>query len=274
MNMHIKLYVEKLAGEKKSEHTIKAYVSDIEQMLDTIAKEEKDITYSDMLKWKTSIINLASATINRKIIAANRYFDFLMHMKIISENPVDGIENVHQEAVREHDYVPMEEAKKMLDNAKNSRDAAIIAVYLTTGMRVNELINLTLDDYNAQSVNIITKGRVKRHIVFNNDCRKYVDAYLKERKICKLNNLFVSNQCTPMRPEVITRTLKVIANRSNVSTNISNHSFRHTHISYMTDKYGISAAQHEIGHSSPVITARYAHNTDDQIVNMINSVSL
>lgn len=271
---NLETYINKLTGERKSFHTIIAYKTDIEQFLNFINKTERDIEYLDALSWKNSISNFAPATINRKIIILNQYFNFLKKASIITNNPFEEIENVKNIPVRTKQYIPMEDAKALLLNAKNNRDAAIVAVYLTTGMRVNELINLTIEDYESKAVSIITKGQVKRHIIFNADCCKYIDAYLKERKNSEFNNLFISNSKKPMRPECIERTLKIIAKRSGISSDITNHSLRHTHISYMTDKYGISAAQHEIGHSNPNITARYSHNTTAQIENMINSVSI
>ncbi len=267
-------YVEFLKSEQKSEHTIESYIPDVQQMLDVVNKDECDITFADFTTWKNSIGELAPATINRKIAAVRHYFKWLKSMKIIDDNPSLDVKRVKEYAVKVHKYIPMDDMKVMIKFAKNSRDKAIIATFLATGIRANELINLTLDDYNQPECDIVAKGKVMRHIVWTPSNRAYIDAYLADRKDSGINNLFVSNQGTKMNEESMLRTIKVIAARSGIDTNVCLHSLRHTNISYIIDNFGISAAQHFVNHSNIAITQRYAHNTEKQIANMAMSINI
>lgn len=274
---YIELFKEKLEADNKSPETIRAYMNDIKEMLLYVSKNENEISYADLIKWKYNLTNTlkrAGSTVNRKITTVTEYFNFLMKIKIANENPALGLGYVQNIPVEKKEYIPMSTAKELLRYGKNPRDKAIIAVYLTTGLRVQELINLTLEDYNGTSANIVTKRHKMRSIVFNSDCRKYVDEYLKVRKRTIYNNLFISNQGTPMQPNSISKTLKVIAKRAGISETISNHSLRHTFCSNVCDNYGVAMAKEVIGHSSINTTQRYCHNTEQQIQNVITSVSL
>lgn len=271
---HLEQFESYMMSEKMSAHTIRAYTSDVKAMLDFIGKEDAEIGFIDITSWQNSMSDKCGATINRKIKSIKKYFDMLINIGVINKNPCVNIKSRKTVDSKTKEYIPIEDAKHLIDVGKNSRDRAIVSVYLTTGLRVSELINLTLDDfYSENGFEIIAKGQVKRYIKFNDSCREYIEAYLKDRK-CGCENLFVSNGGTPMRTESLTRTLKVLASRAGVSTDISNHSLRHTFISTVADNYGIHTAQHVIGHSDIKTTQRYSHTSKENILNVIDSIMI
>lgn len=272
---NIEAYVEYMKSEQKSACTIKSYRQDIEQMMNIINKSENEIEFVDFTMWKNAIGNCAPKSINRKISAVKNYFGWLYDMKIINENPTSNIKRVKEYEVNKHEYIPMEDAKRLIQYGKNERDRAIIATFLSTGIRANELVNLTLDDYiGRDNCNILAKGKVARHITWTEDCKKYINEYLLTRKECGINNLFVSNQGTKMNEVSMLKTIKVIAKRAGFDENVCLHSMRHSCISFMCNEYGISAAQHYVNHSDIAITQKYAHNTEKEIENMAMSISL
>lgn len=274
---NIEMYREYLVSNKKSNLTIIAYIADVKQMMEIINKPENEIGFVDFTNWKNSIGDEKPTTINRKIAAARSYFKWLEAMEIVSKNPTEKVENIkirdNTNLVPAHDYIPMETAKKMISHAKNERDRAIIVVFLSYGFRSNELINLKLSDYVDKSRCVVkTKNDVYRDIIWTEDCKKYIDEYLLVRKESNYDNLFISNQGTPMRENAICATIKNIAARSHIDANICTHSLRHTCISYMVDNYGISQTQKYVKHSSVTITQKYAHNDDGQFDKMAMSV--
>jgi integrase/recombinase XerD len=271
---NIEMYEQYLISEKKSDKTIKAYLDNVNQMLNIIGKSEKDIDFVDFTNWKNSIGNLAPASINQKIASVRHYFKWLKAMHFVDDNITVEINRVKEYQVKEHEYVPMEDMKALINYGKNSRDKAIIATFLSTGVRANELINFTLDDYNKPTCDIVAKGKVTRHIVWTPDNRKYIDAYLIDRKNCNINNLFVSNQGTKMNEESMLRTVKKIAERAGIEANVCLHSMRHSCISNICDNFGIAAAKTFVNHSNIAITQKYAHNTAKQIENMAMSINL
>lgn len=255
----------------KSEHTKVAYENDLKQFFDFTGKNETEITYADIYDYKVSMSEYSSATTARKLTAIKSYFNFLSDMEFISTNPSTKIK-IPKVKNHEKEYIPMDEAKKLLDVAKSPRDKAIIALYLSTGMRVNELVNLTVEQYEKDEIVFIAKGDKERKVYLNDKCRGYIDEYLKVRKDSGIDNLFVSNYGTPMRHDLIAKMLKKNAKKAGISEDITNHSLRHSYVSAIVNEYGINVAKDVICHSSVKVTERYAHNTKDKIREAMVSV--
>lgn len=255
----------------KSEHTKVAYENDLKQFFDFTGKDETEITYADIYDYKVSMSEYSSATIARKLTAIKSYFNFLSDMEFISTNPSVKIK-IPKVKNHEKEYIPMDEAKKLLDVAKSPRDKAIIALYLSTGMRVNELVNLTVEQYEKDEIVFIAKGDKERKVYLNDKCRGYIDEYLKVRKDSGIDNLFVSNYGTPMRHDLIAKMLKKNAKKAGLSEDITNHSLRHSFISAVALENGVAVAREVVGHVNLSTTQRYVHNTEETIKKAMVSV--
>lgn len=255
----------------KSEHTKVAYENDLKQFFDFTGKNETEITYADIYDYKVSMSEYSSATTARKLTAIKSYFNFLSDMEFIPTNPSTKIK-IPKVKNHEKEYIPMDEAKKLLDVAKSPRDKAIIALYLSTGMRVNELVNLTVEQYEKDEIIFIAKGDKERKVYLNDKCRGYIDEYLKVRKDSGIDNLFVSNYGTPMRHDLIAKMLKKNAKKAGLSEDITNHSLRHSFISAVTLTSGVAVAREVVGHVNLSTTQRYVHNTEETIKNAMVSV--
>ncbi len=271
MNNNIKRF---LSG-CESNNTKISYESDLNQFFDFINKEDKDVNFGDIHDWKAEMLSrgYSSATICRKLTSLRTFYDFLHSLNIVEINPLSSIKTPTIKN-KKRDYIPMEEAVDLLKVAKNPRDKAIIAIYLSTGLRVSELINLTLEQYYNENINIKIKGDRERTIYLTNECREIVDEYIKVRKISNISNLFVSNQGTPMRADCISKMLRKVAEIAGVQEHISNHSLRHSYISKVCDEYGINIAKDVIGHSDISTTQRYAHNKQETIKNIMLNIKL
>lgn len=260
---NLEKYIVSLKADKKSLNTIVAYSKDIQQMLDFVKKDESDIEYMDLVLWKESISELSSASVARKIVSVRHYLEFLVDIDIISKNPAKKLK-APKINNKEKDYITKEEVLTMIENGKNPRDKAIIATYLSTGLRVSELIGLNLSDLDSEKSIINTKGNKDRIIFINEDCKKLIDDYIKVRKD-GCDNLFVSNQGTPMDRVCISRMLKVVAKRSGINKDISNHSLRHSFVSTIAEEHGVEVARVAVGHSSISTTQKYTHTRESVI---------
>ena len=64
-----KEYVIYLNNGRKSENTIKVYTKYVQQMLDYIGKDEKEITWEDLMKWQSSLSILSSSSVHLQTAA-------------------------------------------------------------------------------------------------------------------------------------------------------------------------------------------------------------
>ena len=78
----------------------------------------------------------------------------------------------------------LSERQKIYHSANSVRDAAIITLFLGTGMRISELVGIDLDDVNFSSneVRITRKGGNEEQIVFGSEVRGALLKYLVYRK--------------------------------------------------------------------------------------------
>jgi len=273
-------YLERYLNTIECDNTKTAYRYNINQMLEYINKDINLITYGDLTNYKEHFSKQYSTnSMAQKIRCLRSYFDYLYYeLEAIDTNPIISKKGLRlkEDKVKEREqtYYTMEDIKELIKQGKNPRDKAIIATYAMIGLRASELVNLTLEDYEAKIAVVTTKGSKPREIIFNDVCQKYINEYLKVRKDSKYNNLFISNQSTPMKPTVINRTLKCLAKRADLEGNIHNHSIRHTCVSEVAKRTDIETARQFIGHASCSTTMMYMHTTNQEVRNVAMAMGL
>lgn len=260
-------------GTLNNANTKRNYSNDIRFMLEYVSKDEKDITLPDLLAWKTDMVNkgLSTATIARRIGSVKRYFKFLMDMELIDSDPSAKLK-APKIVNKVEPTLTKDDVNMMLDCGKNPRDKAIMAMLASTGMRISELISIKLSDFDSDDISIVGKGNKRRLVHINEKTMQFIQDYLEVRKD-GIDNLFVSNQHTPMRPEAINEMLKKSAERAGVNKNVHNHSFRHMFATCLLDNdVPINQIQLCMGHSDISVTTRYARirNERDVIRNVMD----
>lgn len=244
-----------------NENTKTAYHTDLKQMAEYIGKDVLDIDEFDMVSYKKYIEQFSSASRARKLGVVKRFFEFLKENNKIDTNPAHLLK-APKVVNKTEETLSRDEVKAMIAASKNKRDAAIITTLAQTGMRVSELINIKVDDIDENhNVEILGKGSKRRTIHFNDTVMTAINNYLAVRKNgCDF--LFVSNQGTQMSPRALNNTLKVIGKRVGVE-NAHNHALRHYYATELLDSgVPITSIASSMGHSSCMVTERYARIRD------------
>jgi site-specific recombinase XerD len=264
----------------KCESTKMAYEKAIKDFLKYTEKELSEIKIQDLLEYKEYLLTrYADASVQLKLRAIDSCFRWLFENYYIESNPTITRANksvaLHKtiEPKRKKTYIPFADMEKLIRQGKNTRDKAIIATYLSTGVRVSELINLTLSDYAKKTPVIITKGGKPRCINFNASAQKYINDYLEDRKDSEYDNLFISNNHTPMTRESLNYMLKSLARRAGLPTDITNHSLRHTVASKVLQESDAATTRDFFKWSSIDMVNRYTHSTDEEVKNISEVLS-
>ena len=205
----MKTYIDLFLNEYESDATKRSYNSALKTMLDFINKDINDICKIDLVEYKNTLKNLAVATQAQRIVCVKSYFKFLYDNDIINSNPAEKLSAPRVEH-KPKDALSVDDAITLMSYG-NKRERAIIAVFLNTGIRVQELIDMKLEDFLASpsEMTIKTKRGKYRTIYFNDDTINLINEYLKVRKE-GCDNLFVSNQGTPLSENVLNNTWKKI----------------------------------------------------------------
>ena len=146
------------------------------------------------------------------------------------------------------------------------RDAAMLELLFSTGLRVAELCALDSDlDLTRDEVSVRGKGEKVRVVFLSPSSKEAVRAYLKERKDMD-EALFVDgrpNKLHRITPRDVQRHIKTYAARAGITKKVSPHTLRHVFATdLLSNGADIRSVQALLGHASINTTQIYTHVTD------------
>ena len=105
----------------------------------------------------------------------------------------------------------------LIESKTKTRDYAIVTLFLNCGMRLSELVGISLNDIDRdlRSLRVIGKGSKERVVYLNDACKDALNAYLKVRatdnqiQIKDKNALFLSER----KQRISSRTVQVIVKK-------------------------------------------------------------
>ena len=151
------------------------------------------------------------------------------------------------------------------------RDYAIINLFYSSGIRLNELVNLNLNDIDFKRgiIKVLGKGNREREASLTNEAIRILQSYLKARNLWKRNKskaVFLSRTGSRITKMNIQRNIERYGIGAGIVKKITPHMIRHsiaTH--YLNSGMDIRKIQSFLGHSSLASTQIYTHLiTDDQ----------
>jgi site-specific recombinase XerD len=266
------LYNETLKGKNSSVHSIKAYMGDLKQFMEWLKKRrvDWDIPYRIQRIDIVEFINFLAAqkttavTRKRKLAAIRSFLKFCKDNQIIFGNPADTIEGPIRE---EKDPVVLlkTEYKALLQVAgENRRDFAIVMLFLQSGLRVSELVNLKIQDVDFESKEITVrqgKGRKDRVVPLVGQAIEALKAYLAVREPNpEYDNVFLARNNTSMDPRTVRYRIHKYYTEAGIKKKGSVHTLRHTFSTHQVNN-GLPVPQLKeiLGHKKLETTYKYVH---------------
>lgn len=152
----------------------------------------------------------------------------------------------------------------LLSASGNTRDLAIIAFLIYTGVRVSELVNIKTEDINLieKVVRIKGKGDKERFVPLTNELAMIVTKYVSEKKKDS-DCLFLSKYKKKLTPLSIQLIVKKYALKAMLKKHVTPHKLRHTFATLALET-GVSpiTISELLGHSSLNTTMKYTHVTN------------
>ena len=246
-----------------------------------------DINIQDMYSYISYLdneLNDNSSTRSRKISALRSFYKYLhQEIEIIDNNITEKLRNPKIQK-RQPVYLTLSETELLLDTInkeKNeflkNRDLAIVFTFLTTGMRLSELVSVDLKDIKDDHFSIVGKGNKERTIYLTKNCIDLIDNYIMIRKNylkeIKVDALFISTRKNRISNRAVQSTVEKYLKKAGFDTRVySTHKLRHTAATLMY-KYGnvdIRALKDVLGHESVSTTQIYTHLDDEDLKNAVN----
>lgn len=250
----------------------------------------KKITLEDIhsyLYYLKDTYNSKPATLARKASTIRVFFSYITNNKEndLEVNPAQNLENPKLDK-RQPKYLTLEESQKLLEvsskvatnetSRNTERDFAIITLFLNCGIRLSELVSISLKDikFDEAKMSVIGKGNKERTIYLNKACMNALDKYLlvrppKEKIKSKHEDaLFLSERLERISKRTVQHIVEKELQKAGLdTTKYSTHKLRHTAATLMY-QYGdvdIRALQELLGHESISTTEIYTHVANVQV---------
>ncbi len=281
--MYFSNFFDYLSKEKKySQNTLTAYKKDLNTFKSFCKQyhginDVSTVKYTEIRNW---IINLSEAdlsplTINRKISALSRYYDFLIKIEKIKDSPT---KNHKRLKVQSKIIIPFskDEVFKLMDVFQDSfegkRNMLIIEILYSTGIRRDELIKMKVNDifFNENLIKVHGKRNKERLVPMLPKLITSIKNYLISRSNIKtLNeNLFLTKKGKQIGPSLVYRVVKNYFSKVSTKVKVSPHVLRHTFATHLLNNGAdINTIKEILGHSSLASTQIYTKIKLPKIIN-------
>ena len=260
-----------------SGHTLSAYKREILRFADFLHKPLAQATPQDVTAFISKLRHkdLSSKSIQRNLSAIRSFYSYLLDQEIITTNPAT-IARPPKVKRRLPKVLDTDQAARLLDfqpqNAKEKRDKAIIELLYGSGLRLMEVVGLSIKDLDlaAGFVTVLGKGNKVRLVPLGRLCIKALDEWLAEHpSIATDAPLFPSKNGQPISPRTIQKRLKDIAVTQLGDNSLHPHMLRHSYATHMLESSGdLRGIQELLGHNDISTTQIYTHLDFQHLANV------
>ena len=265
-----------------SPKTIVAYEKDISDFLNLgirVYGSENFLPQVDrkfFRRW-LSVLNqqkLAKSSIQRKISAVKSFYRFLNEEGIV-ENRIYDLIAAPKKEKKLPSHLNKGQVLEILESVDDgtftgSRDRAILELLYSTGVRLNELLSITIGDinFNRKTIRIRGKGSKDRIVPVGSTALDTITAYMRERKkrLQILNAaeepvvIFITAKGKALYAMAVQRMVRKQLSEFAGIYKLNPHIFRHSFATHMLDNGAdIRAVKDLLGHESLATTQHYTH---------------
>lgn len=285
MTGRIQLFLEYLTVELGlSANTRQAYERDLRLFCKTLGFKNSDalvnvsreqITgYMTQLKEK----GLAAATIARKLAAIKAFYRFMTAEGYMDANPAEvveaGTKGIKLPRVLSEDEVVRLLNQPDITTAEGFRDRTMLEVLYATGMRVSELINLTLERVDLKMKYIIAfgKGSKERIVPLGSVAVEFLQHYLEKvrpkltHEDRNTNIVFLAFGGHELTRQRFWQIIRAYGRKANINKALTPHILRHSFATHLLDNGAdLRSVQELLGHSDISTTQIYTHLTNKRL---------
>ena len=272
------VYLESI--KKYSDNTIINYELDLEKYEDYLKIKRKDIKvieYKDILDYINYLReDHKSTSVNRSLSCLRNYYDFLIKNKKVKNNPFNLVHSIKKEK-KLPEYFKYNEYVELINsidisNELGIRNRCIFEVLLCTGCRVNELVNIKINDIDikSQEVKVLGKGNKERIVYLGSYAIDSLNDYLSIRSNLQKNKdceyLFLNHLGNKLTTRGIRDIIDKILLKSSANLKITPHTFRHSFATMLLNEgCDLKCVQELLGHVSLSTTSIYTHVSNEEL---------
>ncbi|MCX7958373.1 MAG: site-specific tyrosine recombinase XerD [Deltaproteobacteria bacterium] len=280
------MFINYLISERGySRNTIDSYSRELVRFISFISdntenvKEIRERHIVDYLKYMEET-GLGKRSQHHNLVVIRQFFKFLVREKYIESNPSSLID-IPKVRMNLPEYLTVEEVETLLSRPDTKdkfgiRDAAILEVMYSAGLRASELCNLRTNDVdiNAGFIRVYGKGSKERLVPIGQRAIGKLKEYTENArnlfiKKGQTDYLFLNKSGKRLSRVGLWKILKHYAALAGIKKDIYPHILRHSFASHLIQNGAdLRAVQEMLGHSDISTTQIYTHLDTKRIVEM------
>lgn len=238
------------------------------------------IRSEDIKEFLKNRSNEESSTIAHNLTVIKNFHTYLLKENIVNSDVSEFIDRPKLRKTLPK-TLSVEDVDKLLDIKLESpfdyRNKAMLELMYGCGLRVSELVNLTLNDIDMTNslIRILGKGSKEREIPIGEYSIYYLKEYLNIRddllkgKPC--NKLFLNNHGSSISRQGFFKMLKQLLKEKGLNTDVSPHTLRHSFATHLINRGAdLRSIQEMLGHSDISTTKIYTRVTDEKVIEDYN----
>ncbi len=242
-----------------SYRTIKTYAYCIERFLKFVNKSLDKISKKDVRLFLENLSEKekSGSTMNVNHMAIRFLFEDVLNKRIWIDIKYSKVPEKVPVVLTKN------EIEKLFSSIENQKHRLMIEFLYSSGMRVSELVNLTIKELNLEHGHGWVrrgKGNKDRLFIIAEALKSSTQKLIEEEKLLPENTLFSSSWNKKYSVRSIQQILKTAARKSKIGKRVSPHVLRHSFATHLIENgYSVTEVQSLLGHKSPETTLVYLH---------------
>ncbi len=266
-----------------AENTLSSYRNDLCSLAEWLAHHNSDLLQAQPLDLQGFLAERLEggykATSSARLLSAmRRLFQYLYREKRRADDPSAPLSSpkLPQRLPKDLTEAQVEAllAAPVTDQPIELRDKAMLELLYATGLRVSELVGLTISDVSLRQgvVRVVGKGNKERLVPLGEEAVYWLEQYLEFSRPWLLNGqtldvLFPSNRAQQMTRQTFWHRIKHYATLASIDSNkLSPHVLRHAFATHLLNHGAdLRVVQMLLGHSDLSTTQIYTHVATERL---------
>ena len=259
-----------------SPHTLLNYRLDLLQCRAFLQQPWESVNHLAIRRYLAHLkqASLAKRTVARRLASLRSFFRFLCRDGLLKDNPAVAVSTPKLER-RLPNFLTEPEVSKLLETPPDTgawplRDRAILETLYSTGIRVSELVGISMDELDmiGGSIRVMGKGKRERLAPIGDRALQAIQAYLRQRPpaMAASRALFVNQRGGRLSARSVQRLLGKWIKQASIAQHVSPHTLRHSFATHLLNRGAdLRSVQELLGHLHLSTTQIYTHVTTDRL---------
>ncbi|MEI6820726.1 MAG: tyrosine-type recombinase/integrase [Bacteroidota bacterium] len=263
MEIDIELFKSRMQQQNYNERSVRSYITCLQQFLDFFNKNEPETITLELIEkhvqWLIEDKEISKAYQRQIITSIQKYYELVLNLKF-------DLKSIYP---KQQDYqlpncLCKIDVKAIIDKTENLKHKTIICLLYSGGLRLAELLKLTLNDIDTNNnvIHIIIDKDKKERVVKLSPSLavllpKYYEKFKPNHFVIEGQNGMAYNERS------VQQVIKLAAERAGITTQVTPHCLRHCFATHLLESgVDIRYVQELLGHQSIKTTENYNHTSD------------